>query len=90
MRDFPPLVSTFWVPRDESAVEPPDTESPIRFLRWVLRQQGNVVVVATLLGVVWQLPLIVGPWIFGRAIDAGIVGGPPGRRRVGRDSRCSS
>jgi ABC-type bacteriocin/lantibiotic exporter with double-glycine peptidase domain len=77
MRDFPPLVSTFWVPRDESAVESPDTESPIRFLRWVLRQQGNVVVVATLLGVVWQLPLIVGPWIFGRAIDAGIVGDHP-------------
>jgi ABC-type multidrug transport system fused ATPase/permease subunit len=77
MRDFPPLVSTFWVRSDESAVEPPDTESPIRFLRWVLRQQGNVVVVATLLGVVWQLPLIVGPWIFGRAIDAGIVGDHP-------------
>jgi ABC-type bacteriocin/lantibiotic exporter with double-glycine peptidase domain len=77
MRDFPPLVSTFWVPADQRAIEPPDTESPIRFLRWVLRQQGNVVVVATLLGVVWQLPLIVGPWIFGRAIDAGIVGNHP-------------
>ncbi|HEX6149804.1 ABC transporter ATP-binding protein [Nocardioides sp.] len=77
MRDFPPLVSTFWVRTGEVVAEAPDTTSPTRFLRWVLRQQGNVVVVATLLGVVWQLPLIVGPWIFGRAIDAGIVGDQP-------------
>jgi ABC-type multidrug transport system fused ATPase/permease subunit len=39
-----------------------------------LRQQGNVVVIAIMFGVLWQLPLIVGPWIFGRAIDAGVVG----------------
>jgi ABC-type multidrug transport system fused ATPase/permease subunit len=77
MRDFPPRVSTFWVRKGEVAADAPDTSSPTRFLRWVLRQQGNVVVVATLLGVLWQLPMIVGPWIFGRAIDAGIVGDHP-------------
>ena len=74
MRDFPPLVTTFWSPEGEPAGEPPDTRSPLRFLRWVLRQQGNVVVIAIMFGVLWQLPLIVGPWIFGRAIDAGVVG----------------
>jgi ABC-type multidrug transport system fused ATPase/permease subunit len=77
MRDFPPRVSTFWVRKGEVVGDTPDTSSPTRFLRWMLRQQGNVVVVATLLGVLWQLPLIVGPWIFGRAIDAGIVDHQP-------------
>ena len=74
MRDFPPFVTTFWSPEGEPEGEAPDTRSPFRFLRWVLRQQGNVVVIAIMLGVLWQLPLIVGPWIFGRAIDAGVVG----------------
>jgi ABC-type multidrug transport system fused ATPase/permease subunit len=74
MRDFPPLVTSYWAPDGERVDERPDTRSPTRFLRWVLRQQGPVVWVATALGVVWQLPLIVGPWIFGRAIDHGIVG----------------
>jgi ABC-type multidrug transport system fused ATPase/permease subunit len=74
MRDFPPLVTTFWSPEGEPAGEAPDTRSPLRFLRWVLRQQGSVVVVAVMLGVLWQLPLIVGPWIFGWAIDAGVLG----------------
>lgn len=75
MRDFPPLVSTFWSPEGHPVDDPPDTRGPLRFLRWVLRQQRSVVVVATLLGVVWQLPLILGPWIFGRAVDGGILTG---------------
>ena len=83
MRDFPPLVTTFWSPEGEPVGEAPDTRSPLRFLRWVLRQQGNVVVVAIMLGVLWQLPLIVGPWIFGRAIDAGVVGEDPGAIAAG-------
>ena len=33
-----------------------------------------MVVIAIMFGVLWQLPLIVGPWIFGWAIDAGVVG----------------
>ncbi len=64
-----------------SAAATPDTRSPARFLRWIVRQQGPVVWVALLLGVVWQLPLIVGPWLFGRAIDAGILPGDAPRRR---------
>ena len=83
MRDFPPLVTTFWSPEGEPVGEAPDTRSPIRFLRWVLRQQGNVVAVATMFGVLWQLPLIAGPWIFGRAIDAGVVGQDPGAIAAG-------
>lgn len=78
MRDFPPLVTTFWSPEGEPVGQAPDTRGPLRFLRWVLRQQGNVVAVAIMCGVLWQLPLIAGPWIFGRAIDAGVVGDDPG------------
>ncbi len=36
-----------------------------------------------MLGVLWQLPLIVGPWIFGWAIDAGVVGEDPGAVAAG-------
>ena len=83
MRDFPPLVTTFWSAEAEPVGEAPDTRSPLRFLHWVLRQQGSVVVIATMIGVLWQLPLIVGPWIFGWAIDAGIVGEDPGAVAAG-------
>jgi ABC-type multidrug transport system fused ATPase/permease subunit len=83
MRDFPPLVTTFWSPEGQPVGESPDTRSPLRFLLWTLRQQGNVVVVSVLIGVLWQLPLIVGPWIFGRAIDAGVVGEDLGAIAVG-------
>ncbi|QBR92458.1 ABC transporter transmembrane domain-containing protein [Nocardioides euryhalodurans] len=75
MRDFPPLVTTFWSPEGEPVGEPPDTRSPLRFLGWVVREQGSLVWIATLLGVFWQLPLIAGPWLFGRAIDRGIIPG---------------
>src|SRR5687768_2168173 len=82
MRDFPPTVTSFWSPAGGAEARPvtppPDTRSPIRFLRWVLKQQGAVVLVATMLGVFWQLPLIVGPWLFGWAIDHGIVVGDAG------------
>lgn len=83
MRDFPPLVSTFWSPEGHPVGDPPDTRGPLRFLRWVVRQQREVVVVATLLGVVWQLPLILGPWIFGRAVDGGILTGDSGAVALG-------
>ena len=79
MRDFPPEVIAYWPPgrggpAGRSSRSAPDTRSPARFLRWMVRQQGAVVWVALAFGVLWQLPLIVGPWIFGRAIDQGIVG----------------
>jgi ABC-type multidrug transport system fused ATPase/permease subunit len=78
MRDFPPHVRTFWSAPGEAPTSPPDVRSPLRFLRWMLAQQWPVVTVATAFGVLWQLPLVTGPWLFGRAIDAGIVGDDPG------------
>ena len=83
MRDFPPTVTTFWSPEGDQPPATPDTRSPIHFLRWVLRQQGPVVAVATLLGVFWQLPLIVGPWLFGWSIDHGVVPGDVGDVALG-------
>lgn len=77
MQDFPPTVTTFHDgPRPPGA--DPDTRSPSAFLRWMLRQQWPVILTATLAGVLWQLPLTVGPWIFGRAVDDGILPGDVG------------
>ena len=39
-------------------------------------QQWQVIALSTLACLLWLMPLTFGPWIFGRAIDAGIVGGP--------------
>jgi ABC-type multidrug transport system fused ATPase/permease subunit len=85
MRDFPPFVSTFWSSEEEApgAGSLPDTRGPARFLWWLLQQQGPLVWVATAFGVLWQLPLIAGPWIFGWSIDHGIVAGDRGAIGVG-------
>lgn len=40
-----------------------------------MRHQAPVVASATLVGVLWQLPLTVGPWLVGRAVDRGILPG---------------
>ncbi|MBF4770389.1 ABC transporter ATP-binding protein [Nocardioides agariphilus] len=79
MRDFPPVLDTFYArggagpPTGPSAA--PDTRTPLRFLIWTLRLQWPVIVTTTLLGMVWQLPPMVGPLIFGHAVDEGIVPG---------------
>lgn len=74
MHDFPPEIRTFYTPSGN--VEPdPDTRSPGRFLLWQLRRQPDLIALGLLLGVLWQLPLTVGPWIFGRAVDQGILPG---------------
>ncbi len=78
MRDFPPIVTSFWSPAGAQPLATPDTASPIRFLRWMLRQQGEIIALGVVFGVLWQLPLIAGPWLFGRAIDTGIVPGDAG------------
>ncbi len=67
MRDFPPGVDA----------APPDTRTPSRFLGWMLRDQGVVVTWMALLIVAWQLPAVLSPWLLGKAIDAGILGGDP-------------
>jgi ABC-type multidrug transport system fused ATPase/permease subunit len=79
MHDFPPQVTTFWsAGRAATPAEAPDTRSPARFLVWLLRRQPDVIAVSLLYGVLWQLPLALGPWIFGRAVDEAILPGDAG------------
>ena len=73
MHDFPPPVSAFHPLPGESPTPAPDLRSPARFLLWLMRQQREVVATATLVGILWQLPLTVGPWLVGRAVDQGIL-----------------
>ncbi len=79
MRDFPPVLDTFYSRGGASpatgVAAAPDTRTPLRFLIWTLRLQWPVILTTTLLGMVWQLPPMVGPLIFGRAVDEGIVPG---------------
>jgi ABC-type multidrug transport system fused ATPase/permease subunit len=75
MHDFPPHVSPFHPLPHETRTDEPDLRSPARFLLWMMRQQADVIAGATLVGVLWQLPLTVGPWIVGRAVDRGILAG---------------
>ena len=73
MRDFPPTVRTFYTLPGETPDADPDLRSPGRFLLSVLRSQRDVVASAAVVGVLWQLPLIVGPWLVGRAVDEGVL-----------------
>src|ERR1700710_1815270 len=73
MRDFPPPVSVFRSFPGETPTPTPDLRSPSRFLRWHLRQQAAVIASATVVGILWQLPLTIGPWLVGRAVDRGIL-----------------
>jgi len=73
MRDFPPEISPFYSAAGRKPDPAPDTRSPAAFLRWFLRLQWRVIALATALGVLWQLPLTVGPLLFGKAVDHGIV-----------------
>ncbi|GAA1170088.1 ABC transporter ATP-binding protein [Ornithinimicrobium humiphilum] len=70
MRDFPPTI-TAWAGPGTSGV--PDTRGPGRFLWWLVRQQPDLVVAACLCSLLWMLPTALTPWVFGRAIDEGIV-----------------
>ncbi len=73
MRDFPPSVTTFHALPGEQRTADPDLRSPARFLGWMLRQQPGVIALGAGFGVLWQLPLTVGPWVIGRVIDDGIL-----------------
>src|SRR3954470_3305918 len=75
MRDFPPEISTFYSAPGEKPGPAPDTRTPAALLRWFLRLQWRLILLTTAVGVLWQLPLTVGPWMFGKAIDDGIVPG---------------
>src|SRR6478752_2256078 len=75
MSDFPPEISTFYSAPGEKPGPAPDTRTPAALLRWFLRMQWRLILLTTAVGVLWQLPLTVGPWMFGKAIDDGIVPG---------------
>ena len=75
MRDFPPVINTFYARGGGEPTAAPDTRTRMRFLLWMLKIQWPVILTTTALGMIWQLPPMVGPWIFGRAIDEGIVPG---------------
>jgi ABC-type multidrug transport system fused ATPase/permease subunit len=75
MRDFPPDLSVFYSAAGEALGPAPDTRTPAAFLRWFLRFQWKVIALSVCVGVLWQLPLTVGPWLFGKAVDEGIVPG---------------
>ncbi|WP_299520599.1 ABC transporter ATP-binding protein [uncultured Serinicoccus sp.] len=79
MRDFPPTV-TAWTPAStqqghRAGIGVPDTRGPGRFLWWLLRQQRDLVLVGCLCSLLWMLPTALTPWIFGQAIDEGILAG---------------
>jgi ABC-type multidrug transport system fused ATPase/permease subunit len=75
MQDFPPRTATFFSGSDAAPSPDPDTRTPAAFLRWVLGQQKALIALSSLCYALWFLPMTLGPWIFGRAVDDGIVGG---------------
>ncbi len=75
MQDFPPRIATFFSGTDDAPTPDPDTRSPAAFLRWMLRQQWQVIALSTLACLLWLMPLTFGPYIFGRAVDEGILAG---------------
>ncbi|TGN62626.1 ABC transporter ATP-binding protein [Nocardioides eburneiflavus] len=75
MQDFPPRTATFFSGQDDAPSPDPDTRTPAAFLRWVLGQQKALIALSSLCYALWFLPMTLGPWIFGRAVDDGIVGG---------------
>ena len=75
MQDFPPKVTTFFSDDGSAPGAPPDTRTPAAFLRWLLGQQTGVIVWSSVTCLLWFMPGTLGPWIFGRAVDDGILGG---------------
>lgn len=75
MQDFPPRIATFFSGSDDAPTPAPDTRSPAAFLRWMLRQQWRVIALSSVACLLWLMPLTFGPYIFGRAVDEGILAG---------------
>ncbi|WP_149814748.1 ABC transporter transmembrane domain-containing protein [Serinicoccus marinus] len=83
MRDFPPTVTAWTEARDgaghRAGIGIPDTRGPVRFLWWLLRQQGDLVLAGCLCSLLWMLPTALTPWVFGQAVDEGIRADDAGR-----------
>src|SRR3954470_15715618 len=77
MRDFPPEITTFYSAAGRKPGPAPDTRTPAAFLRWFMRYQWQVIALSTVFAVLWQLPLTVGPLLFGKAIDHGVIAHSP-------------
>ena len=75
MQDFPPRIATFFTGNDDAPTPPPDTRTPAAFLRWMMGQQWQVIALSSLACLMWLLPMTFGPYIFGRAVDEGILQG---------------
>ena len=75
MQDYPPRIATFYTGTDSAPTPDPDTRSPLAFLRWILGRQKGLIALSSFCYSLWFLPMTLGPWIFGRAVDQGIVGG---------------
>ncbi len=54
---------------------PPDLRSPARYLLWLGAHQKATLTAGILLGAVWMASQAVMPFILGRAIDDGVIGG---------------
>ncbi|MGD7788987.1 ABC transporter ATP-binding protein [Propionibacteriaceae bacterium Y1700] len=78
MRDFPPVVTAYTQdssPGSDRQTERPDTRTPTRFLLWMLRQQADVLAVSVVVGLLWIVPQMIGPWVTGKVVDEGILTG---------------
>ncbi|HEU5033290.1 MAG TPA: ABC transporter ATP-binding protein [Mycobacteriales bacterium] len=51
----------------------PDTRSPTRFFRWLIRGQRTTLATGAFFGVAWMLAQAVAPLFVGRALDAGVA-----------------
>ncbi|MEC5197880.1 ABC-type multidrug transport system fused ATPase/permease subunit [Arthrobacter sp. PL16] len=56
----------------------PDLRSPARYLRWLGGFQKATLAAGILLGTVWMASQAVMPFVLGRAIDDGVIGGDTG------------
>ncbi len=69
--DFPPQITAY----EPRADQIPDTRTPARFLLWLLRLQAGSLALSAVLSALWLLPQFAGPYLVGRAIDDGVLGG---------------
>ncbi|MBG6179788.1 ABC transporter ATP-binding protein [Arthrobacter sp. CAN_A1] len=53
----------------------PDLRSPSRYLLWLASKQKATLFAGVLFGTVWMVAQAVMPYVLGRAIDEGVVGG---------------